>query len=132
MIEHINALVLPVYDVKKCALFYRDSLGFDLDQLESDEAYLTTGVEGGPVLALKSVELTAKQISEDRIRLGESDIKRSHFVVFVEDIGKAYGDLVSKGVHFLRPPRVLPGGWSVAHFEDPECNLWEISQRPRR
>jgi len=60
MLNQTNAVVLAVSDVKRCAQFYSDKLGFRLDQLEEDEAYLT-----------------------------------------------------------------------IAHFEDPEGNLWEISQRPR-
>ncbi len=43
MIDRVNALVLVVRDVESCALFYRDKLGFHLDQLERDEAYLTSG-----------------------------------------------------------------------------------------
>jgi catechol-2,3-dioxygenase len=67
MINRINALVLVVRDVGNCALFYRDKLGFNLDQLERDEAYLTIGSGGGIVLALKSLDLAAKQIFPERI-----------------------------------------------------------------
>lgn len=57
MIDRINAIVLVVRDVENCALFYRDKLGFNLTQLERDEAYLRIGSGGGVVLALKSLEL---------------------------------------------------------------------------
>ena len=63
MIDDINAIVFAVRDVEQCALFYRDKLGFSLDQLERDEAYLAIGSSGGIVLALKSVDLVAEQIS---------------------------------------------------------------------
>lgn len=132
MIDHINAIVLAVRDVKNCALFYRDKLGFGLDQLEKDEAYLTIGSGGGIVLALKSIDLVAEQISQDRIRPRQESIKRNHFVVFVPDVDAEYSDLSRKGVHFLNPPKTLPDGWRTAHFEDPDLNLWEIAQRPSK
>ncbi len=130
MINRINALVLVVRDVENCALFYRDKLGFNLDQLERDEAYLTVGSGGGIVLALKSLDLAAKQISPERIRPQQETVKRTHCVVFVTDVDAEYSDLSRKGVHFLNPPKTLPDGWRTAHFEDPDENLWEIAQRP--
>ena len=130
MINRINALVLVVRDVEKCALFYRDKLGFNLDQLERDEAYLTVGSGGGIVLALKSLDLAAKQISPERIRPREESVKRNHCVVFVTDVDAEYSDLSRKGVHFLSPPKTLPDGWRTAHFDDPDENLWELAQRP--
>src|SRR5512138_630910 len=93
MIDHINALVLAVRDVEQCALFYRDKLGFSLDQLERDEAYLTIGSGSGVVLALKSVDLVAEQISQDRIKPRQESIKRNHCVVFVADVDAEYNDL---------------------------------------
>ncbi len=132
MIDRINAIVLVVRDVEKCALFYRDKLGFNLTQLERDEAYLRIGSGGGVVLALKSPDLSAKEISPERIRPQQEGVKTTHCVVFVPDVDAEYGDLSRKGVHFLNPPKTLADGWRTAHFEDPDGNLWEIAQRPRR
>jgi catechol 2,3-dioxygenase-like lactoylglutathione lyase family enzyme len=131
MIDHINAIVLAVRDVEKCALFYRDKLTFNLEQLERDEAYLTIGPGGGIVLALKSLDLLAGQISEERIKPRQESLKRTHCVVFVTDLDAEYNDLLQKGVHFLSSPRTQEGGWRTAHFEDPENNFWEIAQHPR-
>ncbi len=132
MINRINAIVLVVRDVENCALFYRDKLGFNLDQLERDEAYLSIGSGGGIVLALKSLDLAAKQISPERIRPRQESVKRNHCVVFVADVDAEYNELSRKGVHFLNPPKTLPDGWRTAHFEDPDENLWEIAQRPTK
>ena len=70
MLDRITAVVLAVRDVKNCALFYRDKLGFRLDQLEENEAYLTLGTGGGTALAVKLMGLLDKQIGEGRIRPG--------------------------------------------------------------
>ena len=130
MLDRINAVVLAVRDVKKCAMFYRDMLGFRLDQLEDEEAYLTLGT-GGTVLALKSVQLVSKEIGEGRIRPKEEGANRTHLVVFVGDIEREYNDLKDRGVNFVSLPSPQLDGWRTAHFEDPEGNLWEISQRPK-
>ncbi len=132
MIDHMNAIVFAVRDVEKCALFYRDKLGLKLDQLEPNEAYLSMGSGGGPVLALKSLDLVAEQISHDRIRPRQDSLKANHCVVFVADLDAEYKDLLSKGVSFINPPKSQEGGWRTAHFEDPDGNLWEIAQRPKR
>ncbi len=132
MISHINAIVFVVRDVNKCALFYRDKLGFSLDQLERDEAYLTIDTGGGPVLALKSLELAAQQISQDRIKPQQESLKRNHCVVFVPDLDAEYKELLGKGVAFISAPKSQEGGWQTAHFEDPDGNLWELAQRPKR
>ena len=130
MIDHLNAFVLVVRDVERSALFYRDKLGFDLRQLERDEAYLRIGSNSGIVLAIKSLELAAKEISEERIRPTQESFERNHFVVFVTDIDAEYRDLQDKGVHFVDLPKPLEGGWRTAHFEDPDSNLWEVAQPP--
>ncbi len=124
--------MLPVRDVKTCALFYRDKLGFNLDQFENEEAYLTIGPKGGMVLALKALDLVAREISEERIKPDQETIKRTHCVVFVSDVDKEYENLQQKGIHFVNSPTTKADGWRTTHFEDPEGNLWEISQRPRK
>lgn len=130
MIDHVNAFVLVVGDVEQCALFYRDILGFDLRQLDRDEAYLRIGSGSGIVLAIKSVELAAKEISEERIQPAQAGFERNHFVVFVADVEAEYRELLAKGVHFVDAPKSLEGGWRSAHFEDPAGTLWEIAQPP--
>lgn len=131
MIDHINAIVLAVRDVEKCALFYRDKLGFDLRQLDRDEAYLRINPSGGIVLALKSIELLAKEISEERMNPGEQGPERTHCVVFVKDIDAEYKELSDKGVHFVNAPKTVDDAFRTAHFEDPEGNMWEIAQDSR-
>jgi catechol 2,3-dioxygenase-like lactoylglutathione lyase family enzyme len=75
MIDHINALVLPVRDIERGASFYRDKLGFNPDQIQDDEAYLTIGGKGGIVLALFSIDLVARTISR---RNGSDPGKRAY------------------------------------------------------
>ena len=68
MIDHVNAVVLPVRDVEKCTSFYRDKLGFKLNHKDDESAFLTVGGEGGLVLGLISVDNVARLISEEQVR----------------------------------------------------------------
>jgi lactoylglutathione lyase len=131
VIDHINALVLPVRDVERCALFYRDKLGFNLDQIGDDEAYLTIGGKGGLVLAILSFEFVAKMISEERVRPREETIQRTYYVVFVNDVDKEYKELRRKGVHLVKPPTTQTGGSRTAHFEDPEGTFGKSLSAPK-
>lgn len=132
MIDHVNALVVPVRDVQRCAEFYRDKVGFTLDQLEAEEAYLTIGSPGGLVLALLSYGYASDMVGEERMKPDADSVKRTFPVVFVEDVDQSYAELTQKGVLFVDPPVTRPDGWRTAHFEDPEGNLWQIAQRPRK
>ncbi|MDH2901601.1 MAG: VOC family protein [archaeon] len=71
-------------------------------------------------------------ISEERVRPREEVIQRTYYVVFVDDVDKEYKELRRKGANFVKPPTTQTGGWRTAHFEDPDGNLWEISQRPKK
>jgi catechol 2,3-dioxygenase-like lactoylglutathione lyase family enzyme len=131
MIDHVNAYALTVLDVKKCAEFYRDTLGFKVWELQDNFAYLKFSDKEGPGLALVSAAGLAREIPKERMRPGERDPGRNYFAVFLDDADKAYEELRKKGVRFLQPPATRPNGQRYAYFEDPEGNLWEISHFPK-
>lgn len=132
MIGPVNAYALTVRDVKKCAEFYRDKLGWTVRELGSEFAYVTAGEKGSPGIALVSAAGLAREIPAERIRPGEDLLQRNYFAVFLEDADRAYEELRQKGVKFLQPPATRPDGQRFAFFEDPEGNLWEISHFPKR
>ncbi|MGA9839819.1 MAG: VOC family protein [Thermoplasmata archaeon] len=132
MIDHVNAVVLPVRDVPKCAAFYRDQVGFALLEMHDEDAYLRIGGAGGLILALISMDAVARLISEEQVRPREETIHRTYFAIFLDDVDREYEELKAKGVHFVKPPTTQPWGQRIAYFEDPEGNLWEISHFPKK
>jgi catechol 2,3-dioxygenase-like lactoylglutathione lyase family enzyme len=132
MIDHLNAFALAVRDIKKCAEFYRDKLGFQLEVLENDFAYLTIGEKGGPGLALVSFDGFAEEIMERKVGQKSETVNPSYFAVFVEDTDHEYVELSRQGVQFVTPPSTPSSGQRWAYFEDPEGNLWEISHFPKK
>lgn len=127
MIDHVDAYTLSVRDLEKCVGFYHDKLGFTLEFKEGDFAYLTFSGQGMRGLALTSAESGGKVTSEAHIPPKEAPTRRNHFVVFVDDVDKEFEELKAKGVHFVSPPTTGRFGQRIGNFEDPEGNLWEIS-----
>lgn len=127
MIDHVDGYTLSVRDFEKCFAFYHDKLGLKLEFKEADFAYLTFGGQGLRGLALESVESASKVTSVAPVRPKEDTIHRNHFVVFVDDVDKEFEELKAKGVHFANPPTTGRFGQRIGCFEDPEGNLWEIS-----
>jgi catechol 2,3-dioxygenase-like lactoylglutathione lyase family enzyme len=134
MINHVNALGLPVRNVEKCAQFYREKLGFTLIDMHEEDAFLRIGekrAKGSTVLARLSMTKVAALISPEQVRPTGESIHRTLFAVFLDDADTAYEELGPKGVHFVQPPTTQPWGQRVACFEDPEGNLGGISHVPK-
>lgn len=131
MFDHMNAYALVVRDVKTCAEFYRDKIGLKVKEISDEEAYLSFGQKGSPILAIIGASGLAKELPAGRIRPNEIPLQRNYFAVFLEDADEAYENLRKKGVMFLQPPATRPNGQRYAFFEDPEGNLWEISHFPK-
>lgn len=80
--------------------FYRDKLGFKLQNKEDDFAYLVFRNQAGPGLALISIESAAKLISDTQVRPKEETIHRNYVAVFLEDVDKEYEELKARGGSF--------------------------------
>ena len=132
MIDHTNAYVLIVHDVKQCAEFYRDKLGFQLREIDSNFSYLTFGPKGSAGLALVSAQGISPELIDKAKTPIMGGLSRSYFAVFLEDADREYEALKARGVHFVTPPTSRPNGQRYAFFEDPEGNLWEISHFPQK
>jgi lactoylglutathione lyase len=132
MIDHLNAIALIVQDVRGCAEFYRDKLGFELMHVSDGDAYLRIGPKGGLTLALVGAPGLARELADKSKEVAMGGLSRSYPAIFLEDADRAYDELRAKGVHFVTPPTSRPGGQRFAFFEDPEGNLWEISHFPKK
>lgn len=132
MLDHLNAYALVVQDVRRCAEFYRDKLGFTAQHIDSEAAFLTFGPKGVPVLALIGAPGHAAELRDRNRPLPKEGYSRGYFAVFLDDCDRAYEELRGKGVPFVTPPTTRPDGQRYAFFEDPEGNLWEISHFPKK
>jgi lactoylglutathione lyase len=125
MFHSIAATVLFVKDVAKCKTFYRDTLG--LEVTESDSEHVAVHMENVYFLLLE-VSAAAHMISEEELELKIEGGPRGLLAAGVENVDAAYESLKARGVTFLRPPTDQPWGLRTAYFADPEGNIWEINQ----
>ena len=124
MFHSVVATVLFVRDLASCLTFYRDTLGFEVQ--ESDPDSVSFQMENVYFLLLE-VSVAAHMISEEALELKTEGGPRGLLAAGVEDVDAAYEALSAEGVTFLRPPTDQPWGMRTAHFADPEGNLWEIN-----
>lgn len=126
----MNAYALIVREVRRCAEFYRDTLGFKVMELTDVFAYLTFGPKGSAGLALVTERGIRPELADRTRPLAMGGLSRGYFAIFLEDADRTYETLRAKGVDFVTPPSTRPNGQRFAFFADPEGNLWEISHFP--
>lgn len=131
MIDHANAIALIVHDVRTCAEFYRDKLGFSQKELSDDFAYFAFGPKGSAGLALVSLSGISPELADRARRPAMGGLSRGYVATFLEDADQEYEALRAKGVTFVTPPTTRPSGQRYAFLADPEGNLWEISHFPK-
>ena len=126
MIHKTEAIVLFVRDLARCTAFYRDT--FTLPYEGSDAQSATFLLQDGLFLILLSPEGSADLLATDVNGLKPEGGPRGLLAVSVADVDGACAELKAKGVTFVQPPTDKPWGLRMAHFTDPEGNLWEINQ----
>jgi catechol 2,3-dioxygenase-like lactoylglutathione lyase family enzyme len=124
----IGLITIVVAEYDPAIEFFVDTLGFELVE---DSAALTNdgrpkrwvvvrppGAETGILLARADGRAQAAVI-------GQQVAGRVGFFLQVEDFQSAYDRMVSRGVEFVRAPRVEPYG-RVAVFLDIAGNRWDL------
>jgi predicted enzyme related to lactoylglutathione lyase len=121
MIRRIKFLGIPVRDQDRALSFYTEKLGFRIltDQQFSDtQRWIELSIPG----AETGIVLFTPPGHEDRIGTSVNTSWE------VDDIQKAYEELVAKGVEFVGPPQKQPWG-TYAVMKDSEGNQIVLSAR---
>jgi catechol 2,3-dioxygenase-like lactoylglutathione lyase family enzyme len=108
-LSKIAAIMLGVSDLDKSTAFYRDQLGFTLQQhIPYDFSFF----DGGGMMLILS-------LPHSKIHGGAKP--GSMEVVFgVADILTAYESLRARGIQFKNEPRAVSGPMWAANFDDPD------------
>ena len=118
-IKKIEATVLFVKDISKAVNFYVEKLGLEKTEESEDFANLKVGNSNIALLSPKLVnDLIGKKITTP----GHSAL----IAVEVEDLDKAYKELKSKSVNFIKEPKMQSWGQYTAYFTDLDGHIWEI------
>lgn len=108
----ITTMVL-VQDMDRALRFYRDILGFTLQDEAEDWAMFS--------------ERVGLMLSPEPLPLDNLNLNAVTLSLRVEDANAAYAELIQKGVAFLVPPTDV-GGAIVASFRDSEGNILQLIQ----
>lgn len=124
MKQSIAHIALVVADYDDAIAFYTETLGFDL--LENTPQ---TETKRWVLVAPKNSEcqlLLAKGVGdEQQSRIGNQTGGRVFLFLKTDDFWRDYNDYLSKGVKFIREPKVEEYG-TVAVFADLYGNLWDL------
>jgi catechol 2,3-dioxygenase-like lactoylglutathione lyase family enzyme len=121
-IAHI-ALVVDDYD--EAIKFYTEKLGFTLIE-DTPQSETKRWVLVAPKGAEECSLLLAKGVGdEQRSRIGNQTGGRVFLFLRTDDFWRDYNHYLSKGVQFVREPKVEDYG-TVAVFEDLYGNLWDL------
>ena len=121
-IAHV-ALVVKEYD--EAIQFYTGKLGFTLIEdtpLGEDKRWVLVAPPG----ATETCLLLAKAANEKQAAsIGNQTGGRVFLFLFTDDFWRDYNNMVTEGIHFVRPPKEEPYG-TVAVFEDLYGNQWDL------
>ncbi|MFB6112468.1 MAG: VOC family protein [Halodesulfurarchaeum sp.] len=128
---------ITVSDVEEALTFYRDRLGFDLQdrfQFSSDSFDRFVDVEGADVTVVFvgtddfSIELLEYREPPGKNpidHIENNDVGATHLCFEVDDAHAVYQSLLPE-VDFVSEPQTLENGATVAYMRDPDGNLVEI------
>ncbi len=123
---HIALVTLVIPDYDDAIAFYVGKLGFEL--LEDTRRSVTKRwVRVAPQGAQTAILLAKADGPEQRAAVGNQTGGRVGFFLETDDFERDHRAMSAAGVTFRETPRVEPYG-TVAVFEDPFGNLWDLIQ----
>ena len=127
----LDGFGLLVNDMGKMIRFYRDVLGFEIQEAEhTSNVYL---VKDGTLFLLygrKDFEnMTSRKYEYIKGLNGHSEI--ALYVDTFDEVDTAFKDVVSKGATPVLEPTTEPWGQRTCYIADPEGNLIEIGSFDR-
>lgn len=102
-----------VHDIERAIRFYRDTLGFTVQDEQEDWVVFHEGV--------------GLQLSPDPLPELNLNINGVQIALMVEDVQTSYSELIQRGVAFYLPP-MESTGMMFATFRDSENNMVQLLQ----
>jgi len=140
MIRCIRHTGIVTGNIAASLYFYRDLLGFEIvKKMDESGTYIDnmSGLEKVQVTTIKMSAADGQMIellyypSHPRMKTMRNinDIGIAHLALAVDDLDKAYGDLLGQGVPFNAPPQFSPDGYAkVTYCRAPEGTFIELVQ----
>ena len=126
MKQSIVHVALVVRDYDEAIDFYTNKLNFTLIEDTYQPAQDKRWVVVAPPGSTGSTLLLARAATpEQEAFIGNQSGGRVFLFLNSDDFWRDYNEMVSRGIHFVRAPKVEPDGM-VAVFEDLYGNLWDL------
>ena len=128
MEPRISIITLGVTDLPRAVEFYRDGLGLNLyDENTESIAFFQNR---GTWLALYPREALAEDVGIDAEGSGFSGVTLAHNVRTREEVDALLDVAVAAGADLLKPAEDTFWGGYSGYFADPEGYLWEVAWNP--
>jgi catechol 2,3-dioxygenase-like lactoylglutathione lyase family enzyme len=128
MIQSIVHIALVVKDYDEAIEFYTKKLQFtlieDTYQPEQDKRWVVVSPPGS---VGTTILLARASKPEQESFIGNQAGGRVFLFLGTDDFWRDYNEMVSKGIEFIREPKVQSYG-TVAVFKDLYGNLWDLVQ----
>jgi uncharacterized glyoxalase superfamily protein PhnB len=123
MKPHIAALTLVVKSYDDAIAWYRDCLGFDIEDrdLGGGKRWVTATPPGGGCALLLAQAANPEQAST----IGAQAGGRVFLFLHTDDFARDHAAMAARGVRFVESPRTEAYG-TVAVFEDLYGNRWDL------
>ena len=120
-IRQIDYVILPCEDIETSRAFYRDVMGFTL---EEDQAHWVKFRLGGAALTLRP-RGQWRGWHDGPVVAGSASVQLA-FRVAPAEVDRCHEELAAQGVEIIEPPRDQSFGHRTLFFRDPENNVLEI------
>jgi uncharacterized protein len=125
----ISMITLGVRDLARSLSFYRDGLGFEPHNPESDGLCVMFRLEGS-WLALYPRGLLAEDALLSPEGSGFPGFALAHNVAGIEAVDEVFALAVAAGAKPVKPPGTVFWGGYSGYFADPDGFLWEVAFNP--
>lgn len=122
MFSKLFAICLLVDDFDKSLDFYKNLLNLEVN---SNEGQFADFKLNGTSLAIFGKESAEAMFNKKYMKSGGGAVIGFQ----VSDIDLAVIDLEERGVNIFEGPKTTGWGQKVAYFNDPDNNIWEISEK---
>ncbi|WP_306061188.1 VOC family protein [Natronococcus wangiae] len=126
MDPQITLVTLGVKDIIESIRFYRDGLGFPMQDREKDSDVAFFELEG-TWLSLYPRDLLAEDATVSDDGTGFSGVTLAHNVPSKDEVNAILAEAEAAGGRIIKPAQdVFWGGYS-GYFADPDDHLWEVA-----
>lgn len=130
MKQHIAHVAVIVRDYDEAIRFYTEKLQFDLVEdtvLSETKRWVLVRPKGASECSILLAKAANEQQSSS---VGHQTGGRVFLFLHTDDFWRDYEEMIKKGISFVRPPAEEAYG-TVAVFEDPYGNLWDLIEEKK-